>query len=383
MQNENDSRGPSNTPAERTDRKNAYRVLLDWVGMTFFSSLGAVLEVFETTLSIGVDEWRPGRKNYEGYAESYQYENINIYYGGLDTQGIHVDITGQGCRKIDELLSLLRVQNPENGCCYWYELLKVFRTNGAKFTRIDTAIDDFSETFTVPYIFMKLLKGEVTSRFRGWQPYGNFDMDGDPKEGLTIYWGSEESRLQAVMYEKGKQLGLENFKWTRTELKFRHERAENFVDTVLMQYDNDVQMDLGYICGGILRNMIQFRDKPDNNDQNKRRWPVSPFWDEFLGNVEPLKIAASMPDRSIERMKHWMNGQVSKTVAILYHAFLNLDHSWLKEILENGQKKLTPADIELINKFRQAYEQENVIKLDVPNVYDMNKKNTTAVTVAL
>lgn len=356
------SGGSSNTPAQRTERTGTIKVLFDWFGFTFLNeefSIDAALRLFNEKLGIPFEVWKPGRQNYQGYAHSVNYENINIYWEGASNQGIHVDITGQGCRYIEiifQKFQMLRVHEEEP--YFWYDFLKDLYKLGAQFTRIDVAIDDFGQHFTVPYIFQKLLAGEVTSKFKSWSPDGYFGMDGAAKEGMTLYFGSDTSRIQFCMYEKAKQLGISDMEWTRTEVRFKHERAVEFIQLMLANVTLDKQYDIGVTAAGILKDYITFRDR--SKDSNKRRWPVSPFWEQFLEGVEPLKLASALPDRSILRTRTWFKKGVSKAFVMMFLAYRGINDSWLMQDYQEGLKKLKPSDMAIIMEYRRMFEQEYV-----------------------
>lgn len=373
------SGGVSNTPAQRTDKSGKIRCLLDWLGFTFlpperedldeearsikgYTFLDDVLRFFYDHLQISFTDWLPGRQNYEGYANSLTFENINIYFDGAVHQGFHVDITGQGCRYVELIYQKLRVQKSDKPM-YWYDLILALRQCGVKFTRIDIAIDDFAEYFTVPYIFGKLINGELTSKFKSWSPDGNFGMDGKAKTGMSLYFGSDQSRFQVLMYEKAKQLGLDNTSWTRTELRFKHERAGEFIEIILANFTTYRHFDLGVLAAGVLKDYITFRD-PNPKDSNKRRWKVSPFWSEFLEGMEPLRLTSALPDRSVLRMASWFKQQVSKSFVIMHLAFRGINDDWEDNMIKAGLKKLTPRDIEIAMEYRRLFDTDAILKLD-------------------
>lgn len=377
---DNGSGGHSNTPAQRTDRTGTIKVLLDWLGFTFLDeevSLDAVLRIFNELLHIDFTDWKPGRQNYEGYANSLVFENINIYFDGASNQGIHVDITGQGCRYIETIFRKLRVQLSESQT-YWFDLIKAFRYSGAKYTRIDIAIDDLGQHYSVPYIYEKLRKGEATSKFKSWTPDGYFGFDGQAKNGMTIYFGSDVSRFQVCMYEKAKQLGIEDTEWTRTELRFRHERSEEFINRVLDNTTEDIQWDIGIYAAGILKDYITFRE-PNEKDSNKRRWKVSPFWEQFLEGVEPLRLTTALPDRSIHRTASWFKDQVSKSYIMMELAFYGIRDEWKDEMLNIGAKKLTKRDLEIVSEYRRLYANDDDLYTTLDSgVVDIKKEAAAA-----
>lgn len=371
-----ESLGHSNTQAERTGlptvKNQPLRILIDWLGFSITHeeySIANVLELFEHYLGIEKDVWQAGRKNYEGYQDSVVFENINIYYNGSKEQGIHVDITGQGCRFVEILFEKLRVQaqkprvqGQKLGVQVgdWVTFIRMLRVHEeVKFTRIDIACDDFHGYFTAEMVYEKLLRGECKSKFKSWRPHGSYDFNGKNKSGLTLYFGSAESRLQCTIYEKDKQLGLDYF-WLRTELRFKKQRAEDIANTIIFQCDQeaDKTKDIGIIFAGVLKEYITFLE-PSETDSNKRRWKTSPFWSNFLAGVEPMRFASCLPDRDIQKIHSWWERQVSKSLAMLSYAFHDNYEQWLKELFELGKTKLKSEDLRIIEDYRRMVRWRN------------------------
>lgn len=379
--------GYSNTPVLRTDKELGQtaqlRILFDWVGFTFKSELISIYDVmewFENYLGIDREAFQAGRKNYEGYASSFVFENINIYYEGASNQGIHVDITGQGCRFLDFYFQKLRVQDYKmltssynTKIHSWYDLLELLHlSEDIKFTRLDIACDDLYGYIDIYHVFKKCLAGEFTSKFRSWTPYGKFDTDGN-SNGLTLYFGSDDSDLQCTFYEKNKQLKLD-YHWTRIELRFKQKRASELVNMILMSDNNQ---EIGIYVAGVLKNYLTFRVK-NEKDSNKRRWKVAPWWDNFLRGIPKLQIASALPDRSIIRSRKWIDNQVSRSFARLYFAYQDINESWLKEVLEDGINKLNQEDLNQIEEFRRLYGKnaQKLLKEDFPINMEQNKKDS-------
>lgn len=364
--------GYSNTPALRTDRnKNTdlpmkdLRVLIDWVGFTLSNEHWNIIKVkafFHALLGIDYECWMPFQKHYQGYAESIKYENIIIYYMGEEDQGIHIDITGKGCRFVESCF--IRRGLLENN---WHTFLTSILGGGGSFTRFDIAIDDFTGNFSVRQLYDKLIKGECTSKFKSWRPDGNFDFNGGNK-GLTLYFGSPTSRLVCCIYEKNKESEVDMFSWNRIELRFKKERADELIAMFVNQTYEDFKT-LGVIVAGVLKNYIQFRDK-SISDSNKRRWNISKFWSDFLAHAERLELTSAVGQPNIIKSKSWVDKSVSKTLAMLFFAFQDIDDNWLRKIVQDGSLKLGAAEKEAINEFRRIYGE----KIQIPKHAD--KKNS-------
>ncbi|MEI2442646.1 replication initiation factor domain-containing protein [Priestia megaterium] len=377
--------GLSNTPVVRTSSvptsPASLRILIDWLGFTFKSDetrVSDVLAFFEDYLGINPKWFKPGRKNYEGYANSLVFENINIYYQGALNQGIHVDLTGQGCRYLDFIYEKLRVQDEKflnkHGKLRvhnWYDMLELlWCMEDVSFTRLDIACDDFHGYLDIMHMFKKCLDGELTMKFRSWSPNGKFDSDGH-SHGLTLYFGSKQSDIQCRIYEKGKQLKVD-YHWNRVELQFSKRRCEEMVKQIL----SNKNMEIGVHFAGVLKNYLTFR-VPNEKDSNKRRWPVATWWDNFLRGVPRLQIASALPDRSIVKSKKWIDEQVSRTIARLFFAYQDISDDWMADVLKSGMMKLDEEDLRMIEEFRRLY-GKNAQKVLKENFAFTQEKTSTA-----
>lgn len=335
------------------------RTLLDWIGFTLpieFWTLEMALEYFEYFFDISAGEWQEGRKNYlKRYEESLVYENINIYYFDRKEQGIHIDITGQGCRYLE-----LQMSKKDPQRFNWYNFLNDMTNGSANFTRVDVAMDDLEGILNIYSMFISLMSGHCVSKFHSWHPDGNFNFKGEAPTGLSLYFGSKESRLQMLIYEKGKQLELDTI-WNRVEMRFKKERANEIVDRLLeVNKDADKQyISIGVLVAGILKEYLSF--KIPGNDKKRHRWQDAPWWAEFLEGIEPKKLASSLPDRNVQSIHKWLEGQVSKSLAILYFAYQDIDNDWLRGLVEKGMGRLNNKDRQIVEEFRRYHSPEKKI----------------------
>jgi len=109
----------------------------------------------------------------------------------------------------------------------WEYRLKAFleaqAVNG-RLTRVDVAHDCFDGEYSpqeasIDYDngLFRLSRSPVNP---AWEGRGNWKLDNDPK-GLTAYVGVRTSGKFCRVYEKGKQLGAPESKWTRVEVEFK------------------------------------------------------------------------------------------------------------------------------------------------------------------
>lgn len=239
--------------------------LIDWLTFTVKGST-----VDQIKALIGMPDqavtWEPlGGCN--GYPQSEFYTGVRIMYGASDEMGICCNMSGQGCRTFETF-----------GACDWlklFELLINFGDN-VNITRCDLAFDDHTGVLDIDQIKADTDDGNFTAKFRWWKcEYGSC--------GMSLYYGSPQSKIRCRIYDKAAERGLEDEHWIRTELQLRDGNADSAV-----RYLHS-GMKIGDVFTGVLRNYIQFRE-PNDLDSNKSRWPLADYWAKFLEDAAPLTL---------------------------------------------------------------------------------------------
>jgi phage replication initiation protein len=337
MRNEQSPR-PRNTGAQNP-YESGLRACVDWVQATFKNV--SVDDLITHVLALDIEEFRESNGEH-GYQKCKRLDNIAIYYEGASNMGIHLKMTGQGCRLYE---ALSKDKKP------WSLLLGMFLDMGANFTRIDGAIDDFQGYFKIDQIVRKIKRGELVSKFKKARSMESIEIKSGESKGMTIYYGSSKSRIQIRMYEKdferenaGYELEKSVTVWNRTEIQARDERAQKIAE-IIAQGD-----DLGNVISGILKHYLRFVVK--GKDKKRSRWKTAPFWEKFLGEVEALKLTEKAPDRTVERTEEWLRKQVAPSLAVLMRAY-DGDVGLLHNMIHSGDRRLKNKDYEMIDRFKR------------------------------
>lgn len=202
-----------------------------------------------------------------GYPESEFYNGIRIMYGATDEMGVCLNMSGQGCRSFESF-----------GGQDWLHLFEILVSLSEKvnITRIDLAFDDHTGVLDIYKIQSDTDEGNWTAKFRWWKcEYGS--------EGISLYYGSPQSKIRCRIYDKAAERQLEDQHWIRVELQLRNGNADSAVRYL------HAGMEIGTVFTGVLRNYLQFRE-PDPNDSNKSRWALAEYWSDFLDNAAPLTL---------------------------------------------------------------------------------------------
>lgn len=335
-----------NTGAQRTE-ENGLRACVDWVQVTL--KIVTPEQLILDILGLNPEEFYEAENGQYGYRRAKRFGNIAVFYDGREDMGIHLQISGQGCREYESLERKT-----------WKQLFYDLVCYKAQFTRLDVAVDDFEGYFKISSLIRKIKGQELISKFKTATRIEKIDIESGESKGNTIYYGSESSRIQIRMYEKDKERegkGHELEKdlkcWNRTEIQARNERAQKIAELILLNEEGSEV--IGEIVTGILKNYLRFVVK-DKKDSNRRRWKTAPFWDKFLGNVEKLRLTNISPDRTVQRTYDWIDKQVAPSLAVLFHAFEG-DMDVLKRFILEGSERLTEKEHDMIKRYKD--EQKN------------------------
>lgn len=239
--------------------------LIDWLTFTVKGS-----KVDQVKALIGMPDqtihWEPmGGCN--GYPQSEMYNGVRIMYGGADDMGICCNMSGQGCRSFESF-----------GKGDWMELFELLVNFGdnVNITRCDLAYDDHTGVLDIDRIKADTDSGFYTAKFRWWKcEYGSC--------GMSLYYGSPQSKIRCRIYDKAAERGLEDQHWIRVELQLRDGNADSAVKYL------HSGMKISAVFTGVLRNYLQFRD-PSEIDSNKSRWAIADYWAKFLDDAAPLTL---------------------------------------------------------------------------------------------
>lgn len=322
----------------------------DWLEFTIFNE--SLNNIITNILLMNLTDFEPLPKGRFGYNTQTKWANglIFILYnsnseGELiknDRNGIHIIMTGQGCRSFEskgtfrELFYLVLVGAKEN-----------------KFTRIDLAIDDKKDKIINFDRFLNELEaGNVSAKWKTWDLILSRTLGDNRFKGRTIYLGKQTSDIFCRIYDKGLERIAKNYveiepetlEWTRLEIVFRRDRAE-----LLSRYFLDSDNGVGQVVLAVLNQYIRFLIPNPNNDR-KRTWKTAEWWEHLLHNVGKLKLTKDAEERTIDDYEKWIDDQIGPTLAAILTAKEG-DVDWLYQIINKASTRLKNKHIEAINKY--------------------------------
>lgn len=235
-----------------------------------------------------------GRYCYKAGAQS-EVPGVEVYWDGHQPgMGVHVRISGQGCRVLEE-----------DPFFDWREWLAMVRERfDARFTRADLAIDDREMTVDFPTVLKAVEEGTCVRRGSSWRHLDTF-RQGRHEE--TLYVGSRESTAMLRVYQKGLALG-EDRPWLRFEAEWKAERADNWVRLLISE---------GWEAAvGAIRHCWEFKD-PEHVTPNRSRWRAAAWWEKVIGCAKHAFKLNEVAEVTWEKVKNWMVRQWAPTVAVV------------------------------------------------------------------
>lgn len=333
-------------------------VIIDWLEFTVLETqMPEVMRLLE----LKWEEFSPLSKGRFGYHNQSKWNNGSMFImytstndkDDLDVKvnlksGIHVMITGQGCRHYSVKHNLIELIN------------KLHAMPRVNFSRIDLAIDDYeSKIIDYDRIHEAALKGTFTSRWSKWDEVNSRQTSTNEFLGRTMYFGSQASDLFCRIYDKTLERKANADaesdipeRWTRLELVYRKDRAKKLADFIVQN-----KTPLGHALRGTLNQYLRFLIP--SNDSNKARWNTVEWWDILLSNVDKLSLTIKKEAKTIEDMTDWIDRQISPTLSAILKAQEG-DLGWLRSILIKGSERLSQKHKDAINQYLHKDKMEGL-----------------------
>lgn len=328
----------SNRGAQNTWSKSL-TACVDWLQVTF-KTIQNPYDVIDL-LGLEHTDFTSFETGKYGFSFHLRYGHIAIYFGE-NFDFVHLEMTGQGCREYEEYKKH-----------DWSVFIGMILLLDVNITRLDLAIDDKKGYFSFSTIKKKIKEEQVRSKFKSARILEEFQLSDGQTLGTTVYFGSPQSMIQVRMYDKLKEKlkkgqpvdeGLK--KWIRTEIQLRDERA--YIAAKIISENQDA--DLGSHIAGILKRYITFVDR--SSDSNKSRWPISKFWDKFLGDVQELPLTLIAPDSSIQKTETWIDKSVVASLDTLLEAH-DYNPNFIVSLIQEGGKKRKKKHENMLARFRK------------------------------
>jgi phage replication initiation protein len=176
--------------------------LIDWVSLTFncsdYNQSFRVIEKLVQHLNLSTDDFI-GAKSNKGYMHALNYQDfLSIHFDSYDEdhehldKGIHLNISGQGCRFLETHISNFS----------WQVFFKAMVNIGLRnVTRLDLALDDYLQRLDITQLWKKWQAKEIVTKIRKARYIESSDWTVEGDLGKTLYIGNPK-RMQFRFYDK-------------------------------------------------------------------------------------------------------------------------------------------------------------------------------------
>ncbi|EPM6850143.1 replication initiation factor domain-containing protein [Enterococcus hirae] len=291
-----------------------------------------------------------------GYVEMYQKGMIRVLNSKKgDERGCLIELSGQGCRHYESVL--------DERSDSWKEFF--FRCQEFEGTprRLDIAVDDLEEIFSLHELVRKLSRNEFISGFQTWRSQEEKSMLEDASGGLSIYLGSPQSLMHFCFYQKNYEIAkkqgipLEEVEIkNRYEIRMKNKKAERFLDQYLRTND------FSSLVVGVLANQLMVLEKSRENGKDNRIWAS---WAKLIQGVEKVPLTLKPEKPNYNRKLAYLKTQAARSIKIVKIVDETLGLNRLDEIL--GVTELREQDEKIIeDEVRSVceYIQENPQAID-------------------
>ncbi|MDT2914829.1 replication initiation factor domain-containing protein [Lactococcus lactis] len=265
----------------------------------------------------------PGRYFYNSGLTLGGY--VNVYYNNYDkdlarntSHSRNYVFTGQGGTDL--------AQKIEND---WVGLFSILKKLGVKITRLDIALDDFYGVVSFNKMENKLNKGHYRSSKKTYNVVKQADVNGDIK-GYTLYIGSQTKSSVGTYflrcYDKYAQYktkvqippqeAIDSGIWQRYEISFTKKKARKIVDLMV-----DGGQTIGSVFMDTMRDIVEFLEPTKTQEkaihQNKNRWKISKWWQDFLDGSEKVQLGEAERDLDLGGLLRWLRVSVVPSLKLL------------------------------------------------------------------
>lgn len=267
---------------------------LDWVSYTLpdGSSVEVEMERFG-------GDWQVLPKGMHGYSQAFMRVGggVTILAAGEPGMGVHVQVSGTGCGFLCE--------QPGHDWSAWIAGLL---GTGARFTRVDVAVDDRRGLVTWKLLADAFDEGRCISRWRMFHAVvPRLMIDPSVTAGWTFYLGSRKSEAFLRVYDKGFEQGAEaDGPWVRWEWEYKKQRAHHMAKVVAEARWDDLM--------GYCRGYVSFKDSTAG--MNRSRRPEVSWWADMWEGVKRMSLSLPKTPQSLAKLHRWLEKQVAPALAV-------------------------------------------------------------------
>lgn len=289
-------------------------MLIDWIACTMPSGAPAVKEWIQTALT---GPWQTKDYAMRPYTCTMFCRGVSILTDAPNDESIHLIVNGSGCREL-EAAGIMED---------WPNFLARLLRAGAKFTRLDAAIDDHDGVLDMDDILDCCREGRVVSSFKTIMPMEELDKTTGAVLGRMVTFGKRGSDSSIRLYDKSLEQRVPG-PWIRVELQNRDARAQALAIAIAEKG--------GDVVPSILLDCLDFKERGPTDRRD--RWSTTSRWLEFVGTHQRFQLTTAPRSESIEKSHAWIMKQVTRAFASVQDS--GLYPTFSEDVLAAGRLKI-------------------------------------------
>lgn len=323
-------------------KENSLNAMIDWIKVTVKEN--DPIEVCQKYLNMKFDYFQKtvGRHH---YVARYEYSSITIYEPSKEVKyGCMIEMSGQGCRYFEKMLD-------EQGMTL-IDWLRFISKHAENFPRIDLAVDDYIEYFSIPVLLDKIERGEYLTEFKSIVPkYEYGDRKNKYSKGLTIYFGKRTSKLHFCFYQKNFEISKKHgIPLEEIEVKNRYELRvcdDYAIDIVkqLVEWEEVLPVAMGLIKKKLVivqRLKHKISSETLRATFKKGKIKIWKPWKQFMYDVDTIRIESKPIEDDYVRLlrrEDYLKKQAMASVLLIKDIDEALGTNILENIIEEVRKK--------------------------------------------
>lgn len=228
----------------------------------------------------------------------------------------HIEVTGHGCRELEAAGVVLD----------WQTFLREMLDAGARFTRLDCAIDDRVGLLDLNKIIAACEDGRVVSAYQNADPRPKMNPATGERTGDGVTFGNRTSETYIRIYDKGLQTKSCD-QWIRVEMEAKKTRAQALAEAIGKEGTK--------VVPSILLGYLDFKERGETDRRD--RWPTTIWWTQFLSTEQRFRLETAPRNASLEKAYFWFIRQCSRLFALIYDS--GEYPTFLEDVLTEGRRK--------------------------------------------
>lgn len=340
-----EKRGQSNTPLDCQDMSPSPALVvecgLDWVSLT--KPLDTIQAIAAYPNESG---GYIGRLNLDKKQVISRDGRVIVIY--RDDLGGYLELEDNGKRQMARVTlpskALSGFTSKEDLFLYLYRKWE----SGWRGLRVDLALDDYTGTLSNYREKMRAeCKNHNYSGFRKYREIASGDS-AESGEEKTLYLGRRKSRTFVRIYDKRRKVGDKEVSFCR----FEREMTSGYASAAFNSLGEALQKGLTNLNLSIeisqwikerLIGGIRFLSKTSTHLDRMQDFG---WWSEFCDWVSKVRdvIKPEVPVRTLEKTEQWVEKNVTRSLAMLFHLHIENGIDWLLHLVEVGLQKMSSPD---------------------------------------